>query len=132
MLGSAQLAGSHRGKWSPEAAGEALCPGELDPVPLSASSPSDARSAGLLLDLHADPVQPGVPRGDSSWKDILVQALPTRLAVGDPICPGIPVLLFDCGYRLGSDIHNSLILLVQVNLGVSLQGTFYPGLLDHP
>lgn len=42
--------------------------------------------------------------------------------MGDPVCLGIPVLLFTCGHRLGPDVHRSLMLLGQVSLAVSLQG----------
>lgn len=35
---------------------------------------------------------------------------PYRLAVGDPLCPGIPVLLFPRGHCLGTDIHHELVL----------------------
>lgn len=121
MLGSAQLAGSHCGEWGPEAATDTLCPGDFGPAPLPTSSPSTTRSAGLLLYLHADPLQPGVPRGNSSWKNLLEQDLPARVAMGDPVCPGIPVLLFTRGHCLGSDIHSSLTVWL---LGQdSLQGT---------
>lgn len=50
MLGSAQLAGSHRGKWSPEAAGEALCPGELgEQDPSLFSEQGEAGLAGMVV-----------------------------------------------------------------------------------
>lgn len=65
----------------------------------------------------------GLPyqKGDSVslWEiplQVFLTALPSlssrcRLAMGDPLCPGIPVLLLPRGHCLGSDILHELMLL---------------------
>lgn len=65
----------------------------------------------------------GLPyqKGDSVslWEiplQVFLTTLPSlsshcRLAVGDPLCPGIPVLLLPRGHCLGSDILHELTLL---------------------
>lgn len=52
--------------------------GPTGPVPLPTSSPSMPRRPSILFHLHADLVQPGVPRGQSSREDLLEQDLHTR------------------------------------------------------
>ncbi|XP_037680514.1 protein-cysteine N-palmitoyltransferase HHAT isoform X8 [Choloepus didactylus] len=111
VLGSSQLAGSHCGKWSPEAGGDPVCPGHLGPISLPTSSPSFPRCLCILLHLNAHPVQPGVSRWKSSWENLLEQDLHTGLAVGHPLCPGILVLLLPRGHRLGPDVCHGLMPL---------------------
>lgn len=65
----------------------------------------------------------GLPyqKGDSVslWEiplQVFLTTLPSlssrcRLAMGDPLCPGIPVLLLPRGHCLGSDILHELMLL---------------------